>query len=356
MNLRFGILWPFRNPHFNFVPWQDLYRSHLDLIVESEAMGYDNAWLTEHHFVDDGYSPSLLPIAGAVAARTSRIRIGTFLILLPLHNPVRIAEDTATVDLMSNGRFDLGVGLGYRVKEFADQGVSPTERGARLQEGIGLIQRLLSDEEVTFEGKFSQLNKIQIVPPALQKPHPPILVTAVAPYSKGVTAAAARGWDPISANFLQPKWVKTHWPQYEKGCMAANRIADPTNWRVAKSIFVADTEQKARKYVLANDGPYYHYYKSLSTKLIKAGRANLFKTDQNQSDVDLELDEIVQQLVIFGTPEKVTDQLLAFRDDVGPFGTLLYAGHDWKDRELAVRSMELMATKVVPAINLATGE
>ena len=181
MNLRFGILWPFRNPHFNFVPWQDLYRSHLDLIVESEAMGYDNAWLTEHHFVDDGYSPSLLPIAGAVAARTSRIRIGTFLILLPLHNPVRIAEDTATVDLMSNGRFDLGVGLGYRVKEFADQGVSPTERGARLQEGIGLIQRLLSDEEVTFEGKFSQLNKIQIVPPALQKPHPPIWIGAIAP-------------------------------------------------------------------------------------------------------------------------------------------------------------------------------
>ena len=153
MNLRFGLLWPFRNPTFNRVPWPDLYRSHMDLIVDSEAMGYDNAWLTEHHFVDDGYSPSLLPIAAGIATRTSRIRIGTFLILLPLHNPVRIAEDTATVDLLSNGRFDLGVGLGYRRQEFADQGISHTERGARLNEGIALIQRLLSDEEVTFDGK-----------------------------------------------------------------------------------------------------------------------------------------------------------------------------------------------------------
>ena len=109
MNLRFGLLWSFRNPAFNRVPWQDLYRTHLDLIADSEALGYDHAWLTEHHFVDDGYSPSLLPIAGAVAARTTRIRIGTFLILMPLHNPVRIAEDSATIDLISNGRFDLGV-------------------------------------------------------------------------------------------------------------------------------------------------------------------------------------------------------------------------------------------------------
>ena len=101
--------------------------------------GFIDAWLTEHHFVDDGYSPSLLPIAAAVAARTSRIRIGTFLILLPLHNPIRIAEDTATVDLISGGRFDLGVGLGYRRKEFADQGISHTERGARLREGVIML-------------------------------------------------------------------------------------------------------------------------------------------------------------------------------------------------------------------------
>lgn len=192
MHLRFGLLWSFRNPAFNRIPWQDLYRSHMDLIVDSEAMGYDHAWLTEHHFVDDGYSPSLLPIAGGIATRTSRIRIGTFLVLLPLHNPVTVAEDTATVDLLSNGRFDLGVGLGYRRKEFAAQGIPHTERGARLREGIDIIQRLLSDEEVTIDGKFSKLNKIQIVPPAVQKPHPPIWLGAVA--EKAIERAAKMGF------------------------------------------------------------------------------------------------------------------------------------------------------------------
>ena len=82
----------------------------------------------------------------------------------------------------------------------------------------------------------------------------------------------------------------------------------------------------------------------------------MFKTDRNQADEDLDLDTIVRQLVIFGTPQSVTDQLLGFRDEVGPFGTLLYAGHDWKDKKLAVRSMELMATDVMPAINAAVAE
>ena len=150
--------------------------------------------------------------------------------------------------------------------------------------------------------------------------------------------------------------VKTHWPQYEDGCLTGNRVADPANWRVAKSIFVADSEEKARNYALAEDGPYYFYYRSLFTKLVKAGRANLFKTDRHQADEDLDLDTIVRQLVIFGTPQSVTDQLLSFRDEIGPFGTLLYAGHDWKDKKLAVRSMELMATDVIPAINAAVGE
>jgi alkanesulfonate monooxygenase SsuD/methylene tetrahydromethanopterin reductase-like flavin-dependent oxidoreductase (luciferase family) len=138
--------------------------------------------------------------------------------------------------------------------------------------------------------------------------------------------------------------------------LLGQRAADPGNWRIAKSIFVADTEDQARKYALAEDGPYYYYYRSLITKLVKAGRANLFKIDQDQVDENLDLDEIVQQLIIFGTPESVTDQLLAFRDEVGQFGTLLYAGHDWKDRALAVRSMELMAADVMPAINSAIGE
>jgi alkanesulfonate monooxygenase SsuD/methylene tetrahydromethanopterin reductase-like flavin-dependent oxidoreductase (luciferase family) len=186
-----------------------------------------------------------------------------------------------------------------------------------------------------------------------QQPHPPIVVTAVAPFSKGVTQAAARGWDPISANFLQPQWVRTHWPNYAQGCARAGRPAEPKNWRVAKSIFVADDAAVAKRYATDPSGPYYFYYKSLFAKLKAAGRANLFKTRQDQPDDALDLDEIVEQLVIYGTPDRVAEQILAFREQVGAFGTLLYAGHDWMDRKLARRSMELMGGEVMPAVNQA---
>lgn len=119
------------------------------------------------------------------------MRIGTFLVLLPLHNPVRMAEDTATVDVMSNGRFDLGVGLGYRLKEFDDQGIAHNTRGRRLREGVEIIQKLLSDEVVTYEGKYNHLKEIQIVPPGLQKPHVPIWIGALAP--KAIERAAKMG-------------------------------------------------------------------------------------------------------------------------------------------------------------------
>ncbi|MGE3391937.1 MAG: LLM class flavin-dependent oxidoreductase [Gammaproteobacteria bacterium] len=237
MSLRFGVLWPFRNPEFARVPWETLYDTHLDLIADSEAMGYDDAWLTEHHFVDDGYSPSLLPIAAAVAARTTRIRIGTFLVLLPLHNPVRIAEDTATVDLISNGRFELGVGLGYRREEFSNQGISHTERGARLQEGIAVIQRLLSGESVTFDGKFSKLKDIRISPPALQRPHPPLWLGAIAP--KAIERAAKMGFhfQGVGSTMLDK--------QYDAALRAAGR--DPASFNIAQlqAVYVAPSREQA---------------------------------------------------------------------------------------------------------------
>ena len=177
------------------------------------------------------------------------------------------------------------------------------------------------------------------------------MVTAVAPFSKGVTAAAERGWEPISANFLQPQWVKSHWPKYVEGCENAGRIADPKNWRVAKCICVADDMATAKRYATDPNGPYYQYFYSLFTKLKAVGRAELFKTDRNQSDESLCVEDIVEQLVIYGTPDKVTEELLAFREDIGDFGTLLYAAMDWKDKKIGKRSMELLATDVMPAVN-----
>ncbi len=181
-------------------------------------------------------------------------------------------------------------------------------------------------------------------------------MTVVAPFSKGVTEAASRGWEPISANFLMPAWVKSHWPKYVEGCEKGGRPADPANWRVARSIFVADDEKTARAYVTAPNSPYRLYYNNLLTKLKMAGRAEAFKESRDTPDDAVTLDSVIDKLVIWGSPAQVADKLLAFREEVGDFGTLLYAGKDWLDRDLGRRSMVLMAEKVLPAINKAIGK
>jgi len=341
-------------------------REDRELAILADQLGFVDGFFGEH-FTDaaENITSSLIFIAWLLEA-TERIRLGTGTLNLPNHHPARLAAEVAMVDNMAKGRFLMGISPGGLPSDAEAMGNLDKDRNAMFLECINQVLEIWTSEPpYNIKGEYwnVDIDRTQIpdigqgrILRSYQKPHPPIVVTAVAPFSKGVAAAAARGWDPISANFLQRKWVKTHWPQYEEGCLTGNRVADPANWRVAKSIFVADTEEKARSYALAEDGSYYYYYRSLFTKLLKAGRANLFKTDQNQADEDLDLDTIVRQLIIFGTPQSVTDQLLGFRDEVGPFGTLLYAGHDWKDKKLAVRSMELMATDVIPAINAAVAE
>src|SRR5262249_22161071 len=115
-------------------------------------------------------------------------------------------------------------------------------------------------------------------------------------------------------------------------------------------IFVADDMATARAYVNDPQSPYRYYYSQILTKMKRAGRAVLFKDDPKQSDESVTLDAVCERLVIFGTPDKVADDINAFREEVGPFGTLLYAGHDWRDPQLARRSMTLLAEKVLPKI------
>jgi alkanesulfonate monooxygenase SsuD/methylene tetrahydromethanopterin reductase-like flavin-dependent oxidoreductase (luciferase family) len=184
-----------------------------------------------------------------------------------------------------------------------------------------------------------------------QKPHPPIAVTVVEPSSASAAEAARRGWDIISANFLLPRWVRTHWETYAGADGAAR--ADPATWRVAKTVLVADDDRTAREYGFGPQSPYRHYYAQLGFKLVRAGRANLFKADPSLPDSVVTPDALVDQLVIAGTPNQVVEELLAFRDEVGDFGTLLYCGLDWVDGRIARRSLELMAEVVMPAVNAA---
>jgi alkanesulfonate monooxygenase SsuD/methylene tetrahydromethanopterin reductase-like flavin-dependent oxidoreductase (luciferase family) len=176
----------------------------------------------------------------------------------------------------------------------------------------------------------------------------------VAPHSRGVTEAAKRGWTPISANFLLPQWVASHWPRYVEGCEAAGRAADPADWRVAKCVFVADDEATAQRYGRSPEGPYHFYFTQLIRKLVVAGgRSNLFTLDPEEPAAAITPERVTNELVIAGTVESVVEQLLAFREVTGDFGTLLYACMDWKDEALGRRSMQLLAEEVVPRVNAA---
>ena len=142
----------------------------LDQIAWGENNGFDDVWLSEYHFIEDGYLPSILPVAAAIAARTKRIRIASGVILMPFHNPVRLAEDIAVVDVISGGRLELGLGVGYKVEEFESFGAPFKERGARTNESLGIVRRLLDGETVTLKSKFFDFNN-RHEPPA----HPRIM-------------------------------------------------------------------------------------------------------------------------------------------------------------------------------------
>src|SRR5271170_4534679 len=141
--IRFGLWYDFRNPPEWRQASDRLYSEILDQIAWGENHGFDDVWLSEHHFIEDGYLPSILPVAAAIAARTKRIRIASGVLLMPFHNPVRLAEDIAVVDVISGGRFELGVGAGYKDEEFKGFAVPFNERGARTNEALGIVRRLL---------------------------------------------------------------------------------------------------------------------------------------------------------------------------------------------------------------------
>ncbi|MBT4160201.1 MAG: LLM class flavin-dependent oxidoreductase [Gammaproteobacteria bacterium] len=177
-NVNFGLWYDFRNPQKD-IGFEQLYRESLDQIVWAESLGFNSVWLTEHHFVDDGYTPSPLVIAAAIGERTKTMRIGTNLVLLPLADPVRLAEDAATLSLLTGGRFDLGVGLGYRQLEFDYFGRKLSHRPSLMEEGIEIVRQAWSGESVTVRGKRYQVDDLKIRPQPESLPK--ILMGGMAP-------------------------------------------------------------------------------------------------------------------------------------------------------------------------------
>src|SRR3954466_9552345 len=341
--------------------WRQSLREDREAFILADELGFSEGFVGEHATDQAENITSCAMFIATLAEATRRIRLGTGTVNMPNSHPAAVAAQLAMLDHLLDGRFIFGISPGGLLSDAEVFGNLDANRNEMFLEAINQVLAIWTGEppydldgkywKVTTERTFIPEIGQGFLPKPLQRPHPPIVVTAVAPFSKGVTEAAARGWEPISANFLMPQWVNSHWPKYVEGCELAGRPADPANWRVAKSVFVAKDAATAKAYATDPDGPYVYYYRSLFTKLKRGGRLELFKTHRDQPDDEVTLEQICDKLIIHGTPESVADQLLAFQEETGRFGTLLYAGKDWKDRELGRQSMILMAEKVMPRVN-----
>jgi probable F420-dependent oxidoreductase len=217
--LRFGLWYDFRNPPQWRQSSDRLYREILDQIAWAENHGFDDVWLSKHHFIEDAYLPSILPVAAAIAARTNRIRIVSGVLLVPFHNPIRLAEDIATVDVISGGRFELGAGVGFKREEFEGFGVPFKERGARTNQSLDIIRRALAGETVTFKSEFFDFQNIKVTPEPIQKPHPPI-------WLGGFTPAALRRAARFGDGFTVPGANRDVYDRYVAELQKENRPTD----------------------------------------------------------------------------------------------------------------------------------
>jgi|DewCreStandDraft_5_1066085.scaffolds.fasta_scaffold02053_11 alkanesulfonate monooxygenase SsuD/methylene tetrahydromethanopterin reductase-like flavin-dependent oxidoreductase (luciferase family) len=172
MGVRFGLVYDFRNPNGLGGRYSDWCRTVLEHIRAVEEMGYHAVFVAEHHFSDDGYMPAPLTAAAAIAAVTKRIRVGTWIVILPLHHPVEVAEQAAVVDNLSGGRLELGLGLGYAITDFDGYGISRAERRGRMDEGVEIVVRALKGEKFSFAGRYFNLSNVQVSPPPVQQPMP----------------------------------------------------------------------------------------------------------------------------------------------------------------------------------------
>lgn len=334
-----------------------------EAILLADRLGYSEAYIGEHTTDICENIPSCLAFIASLAHETKQIRLGSGTVNLPNSHPAAVAANVAMVDHMLEGRFMFGIGPGGLRSDQEVFGNIKNDRNRMFVESINQILAIWAGQPpYEIRGDFWNISTRETMIPEVgqgvmlkpyQQPHPPIMVTVVEPFSKGLVAAAQRGWKPISANFVQQNWAATHWPSYEKGCEAAGVKADRADWRVCKSIFVADVEATAKRYAKSLEGPYGFYFHNLLTKRRTRGQANIYKPDLAMPDEAVNVQFILDTMVIAGDVNSVINQILKFNEQLGGFGTLLYCGHDWADPALARRSMQLMAEKVMPAVNAA---
>ncbi len=235
--LRFGVMYDCRHVPGGDVTMADVYAATIEQSVLADQLGYDHVWFTEHHFLEDGYLPAFQPLAGAIAARTERIRLSNDIALLPLYHPIRLAEELAVLDNISNGRMEFGIGLGYVPDEFEAFGVPLRNRVSMTDEAIEIMRLAWGEEPFSFSGKRYELNDIDVHPKPVQPGGPPLWIAAMK--EPGAQRAARFG------THLLPQGKRDAVLDPWRDAVRANGD-DPDDYRVGiiRSVYVTDDKER----------------------------------------------------------------------------------------------------------------
>src|SRR5690349_17945159 len=296
------------------------FRDYLDFNVEAEALGFHASLSVEHHFTGWHQVSATLTLLTALAMRTTTLRLGTAVIVLPWHNPVLLAEQAATLDLISGGRLDLGIGKGYRHSEFKGFQIAPEEAEARFEEALALMIRAWTERSrFSHRGRFWRFEDIVVEPPPAQQPHPPLWVAAGS--ANSIRRAAARGFNLILDQYAGPELIGERIALYKAERASHGLPFDPMQVAVARQLYVA-TDEADRAAALARQAAY-----TRRTVEVSRGPGAQF-AGQSGSHVLAYADKAggTEQHALFGTPDRIGAMLESLQQAGASYLLLTFAG------------------------------
>jgi alkanesulfonate monooxygenase SsuD/methylene tetrahydromethanopterin reductase-like flavin-dependent oxidoreductase (luciferase family) len=319
-------------------PVAEFYRRMFEQIEELERLGYSHAWVTEHHFGDYGGSiPHPPTFLAAVACKTSRIRLGVAVAVLPLNNPVCLAESYGMVDVLSNGRLDFGIGKGSEPVEYVRFGANRDEATPRMVEGTEIIRRAWSDEPVSFRGEFFSYDNVCVLPKPLQRPHPPIWVGATRT-EETFRWAGEKGFHLMTIPFVHPSMEALHGlVEIYRGALSGAGHDSATRQILGKfHIYLADSLAQG----IREASPYMKNYSAIHAAV---------DPNRKLTNRDITLD-MERGFIIVGDPKRCIDTLLRWREEAG-LTTFSFTFHfGGMPQEMALKNIRLFAERVMPAL------
>ena len=325
MALKLGFI-PIEGGHY--------YRESLEEVTRAEELGFDSVWMEEHHAVTNHYWPSPLPVLAGYATRTSRLMLGTDILVAAFYHPARLAEDVALLDIMSNGRFTLGIAIGYKPDEFALYGVDLEKRGARFEEQLAIMKGLWTQERVAFRGTYYTLEG-RLEPKPVTKPHPPVWIGGWGDITLRRAATLADNWIPGPTADLQRLLAGKH--QFLERRRAAGRPA-PTEWPLTRDVIIADTDKRARE--LAEEHIMVAYRREY---------AGGWRHPFIDASIATDLDRLMEDRFIIGGPEQCVARIRTFVERYGMTHLICRTFFPGMPHAHILRELELIAREVMPA-------